>query len=79
MQKHDHERHLLLEEQEALRKHKDCEIAKMIKANEEARHKACHEISELKETILARDHLINEKNSQILSLQQMLNKKEDVE
>lgn len=68
LDKHDHEKHQLLEEQEVLRKHKDCQIAKIIKNAEEERHKACHDISALKETILAKDHTINEKNSQILAL-----------
>ena len=62
-----------------LRKHKDCEITKMIRLAEEERHKTSHEISDLKETILAKNHEINEKNSKILSLEEYLNKKADVE
>ena len=68
-----------MEEQEALRKHKDCQIGKMIKNIEEERHKTSHDISDLKETVLAREHTINEKNSQILALEEMLNKKADIE
>ena len=69
----------MIEEQEVLRKHKDCQIAKIIKNAEEERHKAIHDIAGLKETILDRDHTIKEKNSEILALQELLNKKEDVE
>ena len=79
LHKHDAEKFQPLEEQEVLRKHKDCQISKMIKNMEEERHNTHHQITDLKETILTRDHTINERNSQILALEELLGKKEDVE
>lgn len=79
LHKHDNEKFLLLEEQEALRKNKDSQIAKIIKNMEEERHQNHHKLADLKEIIITREHTINEKNSQILALEELLSKKQDIE